>query len=139
MYNYIIRGESYDRGPGGPLSIKFEADDDRAAQAKMVAIAFSSSGDQELMALTNYNRIMDYLATLVLDEDEAVVAGDEWEDEVMEAFEDINGDGMDYFAALKNLDTGDIVWGDPEDANLVNFDYDDEEEMDWDPYDIDYA
>ena len=134
---YVIRGESYDRGPGGPLSIEFEADDDRAAQAKMVAMAFTSPGDEELRALTSYDEIMAYIAESVMDEEDLVEPN--WEEDVMETFDDINGDGMDYFAALENLDTGDIVWGDPEDANLVNYDYEEEEEMDWDPYDIDYA
>ena len=127
---YIVKGEGYDRGWGEGFEVKFQADNDSQAKIKLVAMGIFGHSGNEWKDVSHTQLQHEFLEDLdekyqwyvsehgLLDEDLfADIA-------VEQILEPMNGDGMDYFAALENLDTGDIVWGDPEDANLVNYDYD---------------
>lgn len=136
---YLLIGEKYDRGPGGLLKTQFEAADDTAAKLKLCAMAFGMP--QDVKSLVSYDDISTYLLDEILDEDDVESIYDVLEDgaddpEVFtdyilhEIFEPSNGDGMDFFASLTNMSTGETVWdsGDPTDYEL-EYDDDDEERL----------
>lgn len=119
IMRYLLVGEKYDRGPGGVLKAKFEAESDDAAKLKLCAMAFGMP--QEVKHLTTANEVMSYLLNEVFDEDDIEgiydVLDSDAEDPkafaeylLHEIFEPANGDGMDYYSSLENLDTEENIW-----------------------------
>ncbi len=111
-YTYRILGETYDTGSAEPLQITFEAKGDMVALIKMFAIAFTSL--HEVEHIVTYDGILDFLIDEFFTEDQWTPGKDIY-DAAYRVFDDINREGGDRYTSLQNVDTGDFVWGGPDD------------------------
>jgi len=111
MARYLLKGEGYPRGyDGSRADLRFHAENDDAALLKMCAISFATSR-KEVGSLTTFESLQNYIKRILnlknVDSDPK-----SFMNLALESFEELNGDGTDYYSSLRNVDTGDIVWSD---------------------------